>query len=414
MSQFSVLPFFIAGRYFRAKKSPLVTLIGRVAVLSIAVSTAAMVLVLSVMNGMNRFVAERFWGVDADLRIEVAEGKFFEVGNLLETVRQTKGVKAASGVLQDQALLTYGEQNGMVRLKGVDTCFMEVSDLKAQVYSGNCNLDYTETAALVVMGGGVFAQMQIPPSHAGACLLYAVDARLLNGPFAMQQSITSFSVYPSGLFSSIPEYDNQYLFCDLAFARIVFKAPGKLSAIEVRADPSIGVKKTQENLRQILGGGFTVKDRIEQQQSMFKSMKAEKLIVISVFAFVMLIATFTMVANQMLLMYEKRRDIAILASMGMQRAHLRTVFFGNGLMVTWWGTLSGLILGSLLTFGQQYFGWVKLGGGSGNYITDVYPVYWQAGDVLLVWAVGMAIGMLASALPLRQAGAFAATASGKE
>ena len=408
------LSFFIAGRYFRARKSPLVTLIGRVAVLSIAVSTAAMVLVLSVMNGMNRFVAERFWGVDADLQVEAAQGKFFDAGTLLETVRRIGGVKAVSGVLQDQALLTYGEQNGMVRLKGVDTCFTEVSDLALQVYSGHYNLDYNETAALVLMGGGVFAQMQIPPSHAEACLLYAVDARLLNSPFAMQQSVSSFSVYPSGLFSSIPEYDNQYLFCHLTFARKVFKAEGKLSAIEVKVEPSVGVKKTKANIKQVLGDGFTVKDRFEQQQSMFKSMKAEKLIVIAVFAFVMLIATFTMVANQMLLMYEKRRDIAILASMGMRRAHLRTVFFGNGLMVTCWGTLSGLVLGSLLTFGQQYFGWVKLGGGSGNYITDVYPVHWQAGDVLLVWAVGMLIGMLASALPLRQAGSFTQTTSTKE
>lgn len=414
MSTAVKLPFFIAARYFRAGKSPLVSLIGRVAVLSIAVSTAAMVLILSVMNGMNRFVADRFWGVDSELRIEAAAGKFFEAGEWLETVWRTEGVKAASGVLQDQALLAYDGQNCMVKLKGVDTGFTEVSDIAAQIYSGRYNLDYDESAALVLMGGGVFAQMQIPPSHAEACSLYAVDARLLDNPFAMAQSVSSFAVYPSGLFSSIPEYDNQYLFCSLGFARSVFNADGKLSAIEVRVDPAVGEKKTKENLKRVLDAGFLVKDRMEQQQTMFKSMKAEKLIVVAVFAFVMLIATFTMVANQMLLMYEKRRDIAILAGMGMRRRHLRQVFFGNGLLVTWWGTLSGLVLGSLLAFGQQYFGWVKLGGGSGNYITDAYPVYWQGADVLLVWGVGMAIGMLSSALPLGQVEAFAQAPTGKE
>ena len=111
------LPFFIARRYFRAKKTPLVRQIGRVAVLSIAVSTAAMVLILSVMNGMNRFVAERFWGVDPDLKIEAASGKFFDEGDLLERVRKVEGVMSASAVVEDQALLAYGEQTAMVRLK---------------------------------------------------------------------------------------------------------------------------------------------------------------------------------------------------------------------------------------------------------------------------------------------------------
>ena len=156
-----------------------------------------------------------------------------------------------------------------------------------------------------------------------------------------------------------------------------------------------------------MGDAYTVKNRIEQQQAMFRSMKAEKLIVVAVFAFVMLIATFTMVANQMLLIYEKRHDIGILSSMGMRTERLRLLFLLHGGMVSLWGTLAGVVAGSLLTFGQQYFEWVKLGGGSGNYITDAYPVSWQAGDVLAVVAIGLCIGMLASALPLRQVSSFA-------
>ena len=259
----------------------------------------------------------------------------------------------------------------------------------------------------MLMGGGVYGQMEIPPANGQACRLCTVDADRLSGPFAMQQAVSSYAVYPSGLFSSIPEYDNQYLFCDLAFARRVFDAGCRLSAVEVKVAPGYRVEDVQERLRQEAGDAYTVKDRIEQQQAMFRSMKAEKLIVVAVFAFVMLIATFTMVANQMLLIYEKRHDISILSGMGMRTESLRLLFFVHGVMVSFWGTLAGVLSGSLLTFGQQHFEWVKLGGGSGNYITDAYPVSWQAGDVLVVLAIGLCIGMAASALPLRQVSSFA-------
>lgn len=408
------LPVFIARRYFSAKKSPLVTVIGRVAVLGIAVSTAAMILILSVMNGMNRFVAERFGNIDPDLRIEAVKGKYFNENGWLEKIAQGRGVHTVSGVLEDQALLTYGEQNVMVQLKGVDSLYEKVSGLPQQIYSGSYDLDFNEYAAFAVMGGGVYEQLQIPPAYAEACQLYVVDGSLLDRPLAMQQAVSSFPLYPSGLFNAIPEYDNLYVFCHIDFARWMFKCENALSAIELKVSPGFKVKEVKKGLQAMLGDGFTVKDRMEQKQAMFKSMKAEKLIVIAVFAFVMLIATFTMVADQMLLMYEKRKDIGILSSMGLENGSLRKLFFFNGLLVCAWGTLSGLLAGSLLAFGQQKFGWVKLGGGSGNYITDAYPVYWQAGDLLLVLCVGLAVGMLASAIPLRQIRVFAGKPAEKE
>lgn len=392
----------------------MVTIIGRVAVIGIAVSTAAMMLILSVMNGMNRFVADRFGGMDAELKIETVKGKFFEENGLLHKIDRIEGVQAVSGVLQDQALLSYGEQNVMVMLKGVDSAFERVSELNRHLYSGDYNLDYNDYSAFSIMGGGVYEQLEMPPSHAEACRLYTVDGSLLDSPFALQQAVQSCAVYPSGLFSVIPEYDNRYIFCHIDFVRQMFHVENALSAIEVKVHPKYSINEVKKRIQSELGNGFTVKDRMEQQQTMFKSMKAEKLIVVAVFAFVMLIATFTMVANQMLLMYEKRRDMAILSAMGLRRAQLKKLFFANGMLVSLWGTAWGLLLGSLLAFGQQKFGWVKLGGGSGNYITDAYPVHWMPTDLLLVAGVGVAIGILASTLPLRQVGAFADKPAEKE
>lgn len=384
----------------------MVTLIGRVAVLSIAVSTAAMILILSVMNGMNRFVSERFWMVDPDLRVEPVEGKFFTGGDVLERLKAVPGVEAVSGVLQDQALLVFGEHSCMIRLKGVDSSFGKVSDVVNQITSGTFDLGYGAHSASVLMGNGVYGQLQIYASDMEACRLYTVDADMLSGPFAMQTAFSSYAVHPSGLFSSIPEYDNQYVFCDLDFASQVFRLDSSLSAVEIKLEPGATLGKVKDGIRNVLGEGLQVKDRIEQQQSMFRSMKAEKLIVLAVFSFVMLIATFTMVANQMLLMYEKRRDVAVLSSMGMPIQRIKGIFLIHGIGVTLSGTLSGLILGTLLCWGQQHYGWVKLGGGGGSFLTDAYPVAWQLGDALTVMLIGFAIGCLASIVPLRQVNSF--------
>lgn len=384
------------------------------AVIGIAVSTAAMMLILSVMNGMSRFVADRFGGMDADLKVEVVKGKYFEESTLLRKIRQIPGVKAVSGVLQDQALLSYGEQNVMVVLKGVDSAFGEVSDIRQYVYSGDYNLDYNDHAAFTVMGNGVFGQLEIPSRQTEACRLYTVNGSLLNGPFAMQQAVRSSDVYPSGIFSVIPDYDNSLIICHIDFVRKIFQLEDMLSATELSVEPEYSVQEVKHQIQSVLGNGFTVKDKAEQQQTIFKSMKAEKLIVVVVFFFVLLISTFTMVANQMLLMYEKRRDIAILSAMGLGLGKLKKLFFANGLLVCLWGTAWGLLVGSLLAFGQQKFGWVKLGGGSGNYITDAYPVHWMPTDLLVVLGVGLFIGVLASALPLRQVGVFAEKPTGKE
>ena len=402
------LSWQIAQRYFRAKKRPLVSVIGKVAMLSIGISTAAMVLVLSVMNGMNRFVAERFWVIDPDLKIEAAEGKFFVPAELPRIVTEIPGVLAVSQVLKDQAILTYGDQNCMIYLQGVDSNYARVAALPAHVYSGQYSLSSHEAtfSAEVLMGGGVYAQMQIPPAYAHDCRLYTVDARMLDRPLGASAAVAAYSVYPVGLFNAIPEYDNQYVFCDLDFARQAFKAQDRLSALEVRLEPGSSVKKVKQSLQERVGAGFTVKDRIDQQEAMFRSMRAEKLIVMLVFAFIMLIATFTMTADQMLLMYEKRLDMAVLSSMGMREKQIRRIFFLNGMLVNVCGTIGGLLIGSALTFGQKRFGWVKLGGGEGSYITDAYPVDWQIGDLFVVLLIGLAIGMLASALPLKQVAGF--------
>ncbi|MEG2667018.1 MAG: ABC transporter permease, partial [Bacteroidales bacterium] len=359
-----------------------------VSVLSIAVSTASMVLILSVMNGMSQFVSERFGNFDPDLKVEAVYGKYFEA-SWLDSLRAMPGVVAAVPVIEDQALFMYNGNTCMVKLKGVDTGFDLVSNLPKNIEAGKFYIEARSDMNPMVVGGGIFAKMgmYLGPGEKG-CTLYAVDAFALNA-IQLPQAFRAYPVYPSGVFSSVPEYDNQYIISSLSFVSKVFQTGNKFSGVEVKVDPTFSLHKLQKEIQRLIGNSYKVRDRIEQQQSLFSSMKAEKLIVISVFAFVMLIATFTMVASLMLLIYDKRSDIAILSGMGLSDSYLKRIFFADGMFISLSGALIGLAVGTAITLGQQYFGWVKLGNDAGTYITDVYPVEIEMLDLVMVLFISL-------------------------
>lgn len=398
------LSFRIAARYFVSRKSGLVNVIGAVSLLSLAVATAAMLVIFSVMNGMNGYIMARFSSFDPDLLIEAKAGKYY-TPTFADTLRHLPQVTAVVPVLEDQALLRFRDDVQMIRLKGVDTGYAGLSDRAAQWVEGYP--DFEEAGYIPVsLGYGLAARMGIPLLQAEyPCLIYTVDADRLSSAL-WQQALASESVYPSGIFSVLPEYDNRYVLAPLTFVRRALRVPEQVSAVEVQLAVGLSPKaarRIKHDIRALVGDGFTVRDRLEQQQTLYSSMRAEKWMMVAIFAFILLVSTFTMVSSLMLLMYEKRRDTAILAAQGMNDTRLKGVFALEGLMITAVGTFFGLLLAGAIVYGQARFGWVKFGmGADGTYVLETYPVAWQWGDAAVVALIGLGMGLLASLMPLRQ------------
>lgn len=398
------LPFRIAARYFLAKKSRLVNIISGVSLLSLAVATAAMLVIFSVMNGMNGYIMARFSSFDPDLLIEAETGKFYTPA-FADSLRRMPQVEAVVPVLEDQALLRFRDDVQMIRLKGVDTAYAVLSDRAAQWVEGYP--DFVEDGYVPVsVGYGLATRMGLPLLQAEhPCLIYTVDADRLSSA-VWQQAVASAAVYPSGIFSVLPEYDNRYVLAPIAFVRRALQVPEQVSAVEVQLDPTLSkraFRSAQNEIRRLVGDGFTVRDRLQQQQTLYSSMQAEKWMMIAIFAFILLVSTFTMVSSLMLLMYEKRRDTAILSAQGMGDARLKAVFAAEGLLITAVGTLFGVLLGAAIVYGQARFGWVKFGmGAEGSYVLETYPVAWQWGDAAVVGLIGLGLGLAASLVPLRQ------------
>ncbi|MDR2556647.1 MAG: FtsX-like permease family protein, partial [Bacteroidales bacterium] len=377
------ISFFIAKRYFVSKKTRMSNLISLVALLATSVCSAAMIVILSVMNGMNSFVAERFSRFDPDLKIEKVTGKYFNAEWLAE-LSHIDGVAKVIPTIETQALILFQDATRVVILKGT-------TEKKEHSF-------YTP----VTVGGGVAASLDI--SERSHLLLYTLPASTIN-PQELSSGYNAFDVVATDFLTTIPDYDNRYIIAPLEFVQKAIDKENRYSAVEMFLVDGDGANtsstsetKIKAKIQQITGNDFTVKNRQQQQDTLYSSMKIEKLIIIVIFVFVMLISCFTLIASLMLLINDKKKDNFILKSIGMTETKVRQNFLLNGIFITALGTIAGLITGIAITLCQQFFGWVKLGGSGseGKYIVEAYPVLLQPTDILLVFCISIAVGFFAS------------------
>ncbi|MDR1973209.1 MAG: FtsX-like permease family protein [Bacteroidales bacterium] len=352
-------------------------LISMVALLSVAVCSAAMIVILSVMNGMNSFVAERFSLFDPDLKIEKAEGKYFEA-TWISAISEIEGVSKIYPTIETQALISFGNSTKVVVLKGT------VEKESSQFYTP------------ITVGEGIAIGLGI--SEMSHILLYTLPVSAIN-PSELASGYNAFDVVATNFLTTIPDYDNRYIIAPLGFVQQAIEKENKYSAVEIFISNG-DVATIKSAVKKIIGDDFTVKDRQEQQDLLYSSMKVEKMIIVVIFIFVMLIACFTLIASLMLLISDKKKDQFILSSIGLKKEQIQKIFLLDGIFITLFGTAVGLITGIAITLCQQLFGWVKLGGsgGEGKYIVEAYPVALQASDILLVFLISTAVGIFASVL----------------
>lgn len=395
-----LLSLFISRKYFISKKSRSVNFISTIAVVSIAISTAAMIIILSVMNGMSAFVESSYSRIAPDLKIEYVQGKFFDSTMLpLRQLEQIEGVGKVVNVLEDQILLQYKDQSRLVFLKGLSSNYQSVIESDSLIYAGNLLLSLEQSPQLA-LGSDLAAGLQIPvQTNEPTLTLYALQKGALS-PLNYTESFQAFTFYPSAVFLSQSEYDQTHVFTSLWNARTIFDESEALSALEVYLQPSASASKIQSQIQQLVGVDFKVKNKQQQQAFLHQSIQSEKLMVMGIFAFILLVSTFTMAASLFLLIYEKQKDIKILLGLGLGLRKLKIIFLNIGLFISWLGAFLGLCLGGLISYGQQCSGWVKLGGGGENYLLDSYPIKICTADFFIVFFIVILVGFLASLFPL--------------
>jgi lipoprotein-releasing system permease protein len=397
------LTFLFAWRYLKAKKSTnAINIISWISVVAIAVVTAALVVVLSVFNGFEDLVKSLYSDFYTDISITPAKGKWFDArDSLLNRIRGVEGVTGIAPVVEERAILIDGEDKSIVWLKGVAPDYAATSGVPRHIIRGRFETGNAEKPALVV-GAGVENALQITAGESFLPVTAYLPNRLATDISDPLEALHSANIYATGSFAIQQEFDNQYAFTDIGFMRHMLDLqPGQVSRLELSLAPGTQPARVSAALRELMGPGFLVKTRYEQNQSLFVAMQVEKLIIYAVAFLILLIAAFNIMSTLSMIVLEKKDDISVLFALGMEPPAVGRIFLQVGAMLAFLGAMAGFLAGIGICLGQDAYHWVKLGGQS--FIIDYYPVAIRLADLLFVGGIILVITLLAGWLPARRA-----------
>jgi len=397
-----VLVWQLALRYLRGKRAGnAVPVLSRISIISIAITTTAMVLLLSVFNGFSELVKDLYKAFYPEIKITAARGKFFSFTDAqLHKVAHLPGVAIATRSIEDNVLLNANDEQRVATIKGIDHSFFDVNDIKPYIVDGADSVT-TYPRPTAIVGLQIMNEMGTDVNNIFSTLtLFYPNAQSSNLALAPEQAFQSLKLKPEGVFQVQDEFDSKYILAPLGAVQYLFKAEGKYSSIELKLAPGADAGKVRAQLQKILGSQYTIATRFEQNRTMYLVMRSEKWAVYAILVLVLIIASFNMVGALSLLVLEKQKDMSILKTMGAQPADVRNIFIAEGLLWSLTGVLSGIILGLALCIGQQQFQWVKM---QGSFIIEAYPVQIEWADFPLIIITVLTIGFLASWYPALKA-----------
>lgn len=397
------LPLHIAWRYlFARKKHNAINIISGISVCGVALATMALVCTLSVFNGFQDMVASFFTAFDPELEVTARRGKVFDPSDgPLAEVRALPEVAVWTETLEENAMIRYKDRQVMAVVKGVDDNFQQLTAIDSLLYGVGSFVLHDADVDYGVLGIELASELGTGVQFVDPLKVYApkrgVRVNVAN-PSASFNSGYLFS--PGALFVvNQQKYDARYVLTSIDFARRLFGYGSEVSAIGLKLTPGTDVGEAKRRIAGMLGEGYRVRDRYEQQADVFRIMEIEKLISYLFLTFIVAVACFNVIGSLSMLILDKRDDVATLRNLGADNRLVARIFLAEGRLISVFGAVGGIVLGLLLCFAQQQFGLVSLGSG-GSFVVDAYPVSVHVWDVVLVLATVVAVGFLAVWYPV--------------
>jgi lipoprotein-releasing system permease protein len=395
------LNFLFAWRYFKSKKSTnAINIIAWISMIAIMVSTAALIIVLSVFNGFEGLVKNLYSDFYADVKITPAQGKFFTADEaIIKKIKAVKDVRALSFTVEEKAVLVNGDYQTIAVLKGVDKNYNEVSKLSKYIMDGRYDVGTTEAPAIIAGSGIANAVGANPQSPATNLIIYLPNRKAKS--FNSLDAMHSFEVIPAGVFAVQQEFDDKYAFTNLDFVQYMLDLePNQYTGIELSATKPDEANSIKQDLKNIFGKDFIVKTSYEQNQSLFTVMQIEKWVIYGILSLILLVAAFNMIGALTMLVLEKEKDIAVLKAMGASEKRIQRIFLSEGFLLAGVGGVLGMLIAFIICFIQVKFEIIKLQGGT--FIIDYYPVTMYAKDFILVSLTVLVISVIASWIPSKK------------
>ena len=398
-------PFYIARRYLFSKKSThAINVISGISVVGVAVATMALVVTLSVFNGFHDLVASFFTQMDPQLKVTPVKGKTAPADDpILTEIRQMPEVVVATECLEEQALAVYGDRQMMVKIKGVEDNFNQLTHIQ-EILEGDGDFElHAADLNYGIPGLGVAYQLGLGYTYDHPLKVFAPRRE---GQLNMANPTEGFVVdelYSPGVIFCMKQgkYDKNYILTSLAFTRHLFDLEGRLSSLELRLKSGSDFDRVKEQMVKIAGDKYNVFDRYEQQDDTFRIMKVEKLIAYVFLTFILVIACFNIIGSLSMLIIDKKEDVVTLRNLGATDHQITRIFLFEGRLISAIGAVLGVLIGLLLCWLQQQYGIVRLGSSEGSFVVDAYPVSVHPWDIVLIFFTVMAVGFLSVWYPVR-------------
>lgn len=391
----------IALRYLFARKShSAVNVISIVSMAGITLATAALVVVMSVFNGFHSLIESRLSALDAPLSILPAEGKTIAgIDSLCEALEADESIALAAPIIEERALATFGNRQMTIRLRGIDDSLYPLFDSICQ--AGAPWVDYHPAAVPAVVSVGVANRLEIPVGGEQLLNVYVPRRKGRINPASPMSAFRADSVAPGAVYVlNQPELDADVVYVPLQTAANLLQLADRASEIAVY--PAGSAAKALDAMKRIAPESTRPITLLERQSGSFQIVNMEKWLTFMLLGFIMVIASFNIISSLSLLIIEKEPNAATLSALGATGGTIRGIYRNEGLLITGFGTAIGLILGSLLSLGQEHFGWVKLSGNADMLSVTSYPVDFQFADLIPVALLSMLIGLLASLIATRR------------
>jgi lipoprotein-releasing system permease protein len=367
--------------------------------LGVLVGSAALIIILSVFNGLEKVILSLYSNFTPELKIEPARGKTFNPDTpYFNALKKDKSIVSYTQVLEEKALIQYGNRTYIGTVKGVSDDFLKGKQLDSTIQTGSFTLKDNNNNFYGVIGYTIQGSLGVSLKNQFTSLQIFSPKRTAGNSTNPMNDFVFRSIMPSGVFAIQQDFDD-IIITPIEFTRDLLEEPNKVSSLEINFKPGTDLNDMQDEITEKVGGNFVVKNRKEQNTELYKTINYERWSIFMILVFVMIIAIFNIIGSLTMLVMDKRQDIAILTSLGANKQLIQGIFFFEGMMISLVGCITGIVLGFIICLIQQQFNLIKMG--SKTSVLDAYPVAFNISDFGLVFLTVIAIAVIASGISAR-------------
>ena len=381
---------YIAKRYiFSRSKNNAINIITRIASAGIVIGAMSLFVVLSVFSGLKEFSLSFSNNFDPDLKVTALKGKSISISEEQQRkLLKLDGVFAQSKIIEERVLFMFDGKEEVSAIKGVDSIYSKVNDVKKTIFNG---LWLKPNTYQVVVGYGISEKLSLGLFDFNNKLEVFVPKPGKGAIENPEEAFNKTSIIPVGIYAISEDLDSKYVFADLGLAQELLEyKPNQVSGIELKLKPNADEERIKTELQEIFNNTVIVKNRTQLNDSLYKMLNTENTAVYLIFTLVIILTLFTLAGAIIMMILDKKGNLKTLYNLGTEVKDLRKIFLLQGTLLTVFGGLIGLALGTIIILIQQHFQIIMITQ------TLAYPVVFSVKNVLLVFGTIFSLGLIAS------------------